>query len=733
MAIVTKGMREFASRMNQGAEEWLARERHTMCPEFKKAPNATGDWLIDGYASTDAIDSYNEIVAPESFAAYLSEFAQFPIALINHRWFDLPIGKVEQAELRPKGLWVNVFISKTAHDIWTLIEEEILKAFSIGFNGIAGEQSPNGGPWIWRQIQLLEISIVNIPANREALFAVAQSKGFDLSRFRQSTAVQPHQKTGGTGMPELTLDQVKGVVADELKAISPTLETAAKQAAADAVRSHVNTIEAVKGDLTRQLSDISKALQGCATKSETEEMQKKTMADLGAVVAESNRLNAKGLANQAGDFGLGMKAVTPIEMDIAGEMNTAPLHVRALINKPDHLTLNANDQDLIKRFQVASDEIHMLDVILGATQGNQYRGPQSLKAWPKYSRLVAEYRKTAGDPLYTGGSGLGSEWIPTGFSAQLQERIELLAVVAGLFPRFTMPTKTYTWPVRGARGTAYLWPESTAVADTKITSATPGTSNVSFTAIKLAMRGFTSSEEIEDSIVAILPFLQEEIATTLARAIDDAILNGDITTAHMDTDYETVATHVARAWKGLRKSCFVGGGSGLTAASAIPVTDESGAAYTAAKFLALWAKMKNFAQPSSDVAFVSNMKAYMQLLADTAFSSMANFGANATVNGGKLISPFGVQMVISDYARSATNSVGVNGASANTFNVAQFVNKRAWMIGDRRNVTLKSQELIETDQVVMVGTWRGDFKQVIANSGTAAGSSFAQVLSYDIL
>lgn len=709
----------------------MKKQRFTMGPDFTRA-DAGGDWLIEGYASTDAVDAYNEVVDPTAFAGKLADFQQFPVLLLNHQWYDKPVGKVVSVDVKEHGLWIKALISKTAAEVWTLISEGVLKAFSIGFNGVAGELIP-GGPWVWRQIQLLEISVVNIPANREALFAVAQSKGFNLSRFQQSTERSPHYNTGGTGMPELTLDQVNGVVANELKAISPTLEAAAKQAATDAIKTHVTAIEAVKGDINRQLADITKALQGCATKSETEEMQKKTMADLGAIVAENNRLNARGLSDHSGGFGMGLRDLTFEEMDIAAEMNCPPLQVRALLNKPEHLTSNANTQVLIKQLQQENDKIHMLDSILSATQGNQYRGPQTLKAWPHYQALVAEYRKTAGDPLYTGGTGLGTEWIPSGFSSQLLDRIELLAVVAGLFPRFTMPTKVYTWPVRGARGTAYKWPESTAIADTKITSATPGTSSVVFTAVKAAMRCFTSAEEIEDSVVAILPFLQEEIATTLARGIDDAVLNGDVTTVHMDTDYQTVATHIARLWKGLRKSTFVGGGTGLSAASAIPVLDLAGAAITAALFVSGWSKMKDFAQPASDVAFVCNMKQYMQLLADTTFSSMANFGAQATVFGGKLLSPFGVEMVISDYARSATTNAGINGATGNTFNVAHFVNKRAWMIGDRRNVTVKSQEVIETDQVVMVGTWRGDCKQVIADSGTAAGSSFANVLLYDIL
>lgn len=699
-------------------------------PEFTKASGS--EWIVEGYATTDTIDYDNEIVHPEALSGPQPIADKFPILLFMHRFMDRPVGKVLSREVREHGVWVRAEI--TDSDIWGMIEKGILKAFSLGWTtGIwtIVDQIKN-----WWQIDLIEISVVNIPSNFDAVFAVAQSKGFDLSRFQQSTERSPHHQTGGTGM-DLTLDQVKGVVGDELKAISPTLEVAAKQAAADAVKQNLTAIETVKGDLTKQLAEISKALQGCATKAETEEMQKKTMADLGAIVAENQRLNAKGLPNLH-DTSLKPTEITGFEMSVADEMQCSPMQVRSLIHKPEHLTSNPSDQDLIRRYQEASDNIHILDTILSATQGNAYRGPKTLKSWGSYAKLAAEYRKTAGDPLSTGASGIGAEWIPTGFSSQLIDRIETLAIVAGVFPQFQMPTKVYTWPVRGLRGRAYYQPESTVVAidATSLPSYGPATSNVSFTSKKLAMRCFTSTEEIEDSIIAILPFLQEEIATSLARAIDNAILNGDVTSpAHMDdVTYEgatlasTGTNQVERIWKGLRKNSY---GVNVSATSSVAILTYGGAAASAALFLTQWALMKAFAQPPSDVAYICNMKCYQQLLGDAAFYTASIFGQDRnTMRDGRLVSPFGVDIVVSDFCANTCSNVGVR--AAGVLNVNEMVNKRAFMLGNRRNVTIKAQEKIEHDQVVVVGTWRGDFQQVIAHTLTA-GLPFAVVTGYNIL
>ena len=131
-----------------------------------------GNRVIKGYASTPAVDSYDEIVLPTAFDTYLPKYQEYPILLVNHQWYEIPIGQFDLAKVDEKGLYVEASISKTAmgNDVWTLIKDGVLKAFSIGYRVHQSEYNDDTKITTLTEVELVEISIVNVPANREALF-----------------------------------------------------------------------------------------------------------------------------------------------------------------------------------------------------------------------------------------------------------------------------------------------------------------------------------------------------------------------------------------------------------------------------------------------------------------------------------------------------------------------------------------------------------------------------------
>lgn len=157
--------------------------------------------IIEGYASTEEQDRHGDIVAPEAFSKALGVYMKNPVILLQHD-LDKPIGKVIRAEARDDGLFVRaeVFHEETIESI----ENGVLKAFSIGFypllvvakNVENGEELPldqwqNLGfeemskfsPYI-KELELVEISIVSVPSNRNSLFTLAKSlKSFIHKNF----------------------------------------------------------------------------------------------------------------------------------------------------------------------------------------------------------------------------------------------------------------------------------------------------------------------------------------------------------------------------------------------------------------------------------------------------------------------------------------------------------------------------------------------------------------------
>lgn len=664
--------------------------------EFRKAQDGD-DWIIEGYASTDAVDSYGEIVEPEAFRRFLPKFAEFPVVLLNHAWFDKPVGKILEAEIRPRGLWVKAQISKTAPEVWTMIGEGILKAFSIGFRGVSLQAGEEGQPDVWKEIELVEISVVNVPANREALFAVANQKGIDLSQFAvKGQQREVNQKQGGIEMGELTLDQVKGVVAETVKPISDTLQTVAKSAAEDAVRIEINKS---LDPAIRTMKEIQEAAKGAVNQAELKALSDKVAADLKTAQDELLRRLSPGINThgQPGNTFHEMKTApfTRMEAGMAAEFRTSPAHIRSMIHKPEAVFAPGDPRiEDMKGYQEAAETIYLIDLIL-SKHGRGYKGPQSLKYWNDvYVPAHNQFRKA----MDTATTAEGTEWVPTMTSAQFQELYDLEMGVERLFMHFPMPSKSYDWPIQTSHATAYLPGESTGDSATNITASTPGTSKVTFTAKKLAVRILTSTEFVEDSIIEALPFIRQELAAVLARGVEDAIINGDTAATHQDSNV-TDSTDRRKAWLGLRAWCVDQTNS----------TDLNGA-FALTALTASRKSMGKYGVNEKALVHILAPVTYLSALADTNVLTWDKFGPNATGLTGTLPKYAGVDIIASEFVPVNLNASGVYDGSTTDNTTTITVNKECWKVGDRRVVTIDADKIISTDQFELVGTIRKDFQ-----------------------
>lgn len=141
----------------------------------EKKAGANGEDIFSIIASTNAVDRQGDVVDQSGWD--LTNFKKNPVLLWAHDYSALPIGKVVSTEI-VKGQLVADFVFATAEanpvaqQIKRLYEEGIVNASSVGF--IPRERQGNT---ITRS-ELLELSLVPVPANQEALRR-AVSKGFD--------------------------------------------------------------------------------------------------------------------------------------------------------------------------------------------------------------------------------------------------------------------------------------------------------------------------------------------------------------------------------------------------------------------------------------------------------------------------------------------------------------------------------------------------------------------------
>lgn len=182
--------------------------------QFKLAPqtkDASEECVIQGYANTSDKDRVGDVVFPSAFEKSLPTYMSNPVLLANHDWND-PCGVVTHAEIQDKGLYIEAKISATRPDIKTLIREGVLRTFSIGYNELDADfDEPTQTKFI-KALELLEISIVTVPANAAAL-------------FREVGANQPKDAAKETDAPKPQAEAPKAAPKGETKVCDESKST----------------------------------------------------------------------------------------------------------------------------------------------------------------------------------------------------------------------------------------------------------------------------------------------------------------------------------------------------------------------------------------------------------------------------------------------------------------------------------------------------------------------------
>ena len=89
----------------------------------------------------------------------------------------MPIGIVEELEVRDEGLFVKARISNTIPAVYNAVKKNILKAFSIGFRLNEWEYKPDLDIFLMTDIEMTELSVVSVPCNQDSMFGLSKSFG----------------------------------------------------------------------------------------------------------------------------------------------------------------------------------------------------------------------------------------------------------------------------------------------------------------------------------------------------------------------------------------------------------------------------------------------------------------------------------------------------------------------------------------------------------------------------
>jgi len=173
-----------------------------------------GGRTVTAIVSSEGLDRDNEVILKTAFKESLPGFLKNPVVLAAHQHRlsngrSPVVGVVKAARIVKGGLLAEIeFHTYTdiAEEYWRLYSNKVQRAFSVGFIPLEHEYRNIEGKTILchTRIELLEISCVAIPSNRESLSRSAERKrGFIAAkkeRERQDRDTQVFgEMTAGVG------------------------------------------------------------------------------------------------------------------------------------------------------------------------------------------------------------------------------------------------------------------------------------------------------------------------------------------------------------------------------------------------------------------------------------------------------------------------------------------------------------------------------------------------------
>lgn len=146
----------------------LLSRHHTPLPQCEI--RMQGERGFEGYASVwGSVDSYGDTVAQGAFYKTLKERG-LPKMYFGHRSDMLPIGKWLEAAEDDKGLFVRGELTpgrQFADEVYASLKHGTVGGLSIGFWDRGSEQIEGGGRLL-KEVELVEVSVVNEPAEKLA-------------------------------------------------------------------------------------------------------------------------------------------------------------------------------------------------------------------------------------------------------------------------------------------------------------------------------------------------------------------------------------------------------------------------------------------------------------------------------------------------------------------------------------------------------------------------------------
>ncbi len=608
----------------------------------KSEPTTTDESVemltIKGYASTTDVDRQGDIVPVSVWEKGIQNYLKNPVILAYHN-HSAPIGRMTEHKVDEKGLLVKARISSAAGDVYKLVKDGVLTAFSIGFRIVDAEYNSAAELFVVKELELHEISVVSVPANQNTLFSLSKSFENDeeFKSFKMQFAPKSESAKGLESSTEANSDvtkewkmdpkQLEQLLADAAsKAAEQTAKAIGEKQAKDAADKLA--AEKAQADIDARVKSAVAAISTVDTGAEKllAEVEKRL-----ASAEETNKSVIAGLESALKEKAAEIEAITKSKMSFqdgkSGEMSYADKEKAVLLSKMNGKSIEAS------------------------RLGRQ---------------LVEKY-----------GAHVPSATWETEVSLNMENELRRRLVVAPNFRNIAMQTNVMTIPVNPEAGVAtWVTNAQFGTSNSAGNTATHALKEITLNAYKVATNEYTAYEEEEDALLALMPVIRDGMIRRVARAVDRAMLRG------AGSGSDPVAGLVTK-----------------DAASAVTLSAASGVA-TVATMRALRKDLGAWGLDPADVIYIVSQDVYYDLLDDTQFQTMDKVGTQATFLTGQIGAIANSPVLVSaEFDSKATGAAGAIAVAPANFLIG---NQRGLRIDTQELVETQRRVMVASLRTGMV-------------------------------
>lgn len=626
-----------------------------------------GPIKIVGYASTSDTDRVGDVILPAAWTlGGLDNYQKNPIILFNHN-YNKPVGRAIQLEVDSKGLKITCEISPSADEVYGLIKDGVLTTFSVGFLAKEADYNEMTDGYIIKNAELLEVSVVTVPCNQEAIFSLSKSlTPAELEDFRKSII------KGEISKPEEAEPASEKNLMDEETVNKLVAEATAKALAAqEQARKEAEEKAAAEKEAATRLETVAKQAAEAATKSTEERL----LADF----AKSLKENNENLEKTFNEY------KTTLE-----EKNADLLK---MVESKRNFGERTGNTDLLKDAAALEEakDIFVFSKIMNTKFDETAIGKQFMEKYNQHSAV-----------------NVGQDKLELTVGTEIERDIWNDLVLAPLFREIKMNSAKMTIPLMPDAGYAEITGSQTASGTSPIGNLDPrgaaygtpyagiGLGEQTLSTVKMIARSYLGNETEEDAIIPILPLIRESMVRSHARGVENLILAGN----HAD------GTYTANAADGLIK---------LASTNSRTVTSASAATkHTGAALFSLRKAMGKYGINPRDVAYIVSQQAYFELIEDPEFADMDLVGNAAMKLTGEVGRIYGSSVIMCDeFAPAAAGKYS-----------ALAVNRRNFLVPRLRGVTVESQYETGEQRTVLVTSQRLGFSELIPNATAVVGLKY---------